>query len=124
MPGRLHAVAAVIRSTRRGLDRLRLVHGFSAKRLRGGARLATVGIVVAALAGLGPAQAQQREVKLASGVWPPFTDVPGQSRFAIDLVHEALERVGVTPTTTILGDFGEVTPGLKDGRFIRWFLSC
>ena len=36
-----------------------------------------------------------RELRLVSTAWPPFTNAPGQPRFALDLVDEALRRVGI-----------------------------
>src|SRR5215204_2431887 len=46
--------------------------------------------------------AQMAPLKLVSTSWPPFTNAPGQARFALDLVEEALGRVGVTSNTTIV----------------------
>jgi polar amino acid transport system substrate-binding protein len=60
--------------------------------------------------------AQTRQLHLASTPWPPFTNTPGQARFAIDLVHAALERVGITADTTIVEE-GTLTPALLSGRF-------
>jgi polar amino acid transport system substrate-binding protein len=56
-------------------------------------------------------------LRLASDVWPPFTDEPGRQRFAIDLALEALSRMGVDSSVSILPEFGEVTRGLEEGRF-------
>jgi polar amino acid transport system substrate-binding protein len=60
--------------------------------------------------------AQTKELHLASTPWSPFTNAPGQARFAIDLVHAALERIGITADTTIVAE-GTLTPALLEGRF-------
>jgi len=64
-----------------------------------------------------PAHAQTPQpLRLASTPWSPFTNNPGQTRFASDLVDEALKRIGITADTTIVAD-GALTPALRDGRF-------
>jgi polar amino acid transport system substrate-binding protein len=60
--------------------------------------------------------AQTKQLHLASTPWSPFTNPPGQPRFAIDLVHAALGRVGITADTTIVEE-GTLTPALRDGKF-------
>lgn len=59
---------------------------------------------------------EQVELRLASDLWPPFTNTADQSRLAIDLVHEALKRSGITANTSIV-DFGVVILGIQDGSF-------
>ncbi len=59
---------------------------------------------------------EQVELRLASDLWPPFTNTADESRLALDLVHEALNRTGVNATTSIV-DFGVVILGLQDGSF-------
>lgn len=59
---------------------------------------------------------EQVELRLASDLWPPFTNAADQSRLAIDLVHEALNRADIETTTSIV-DFGAVILGLQDGSF-------
>ena len=56
------------------------------------------------------------EIKLASDVWPPFTGKQGEPRVAIELVTKALTRSG-WQTTIDMVNVGELTPGLKDGRY-------
>jgi len=56
------------------------------------------------------------ELQLASDLWPPFTNAADQSRLAIDLVHEALDRADIKATTRIV-EFGAVILGLQDGSF-------
>ena len=59
---------------------------------------------------------EQVELRLASDLWPPFTNTANQPRLAIDLVHEALNRADIEATTSIV-DFGVVILGLQDGSF-------
>ena len=64
-----------------------------------------------------PAIAQQSTtLQLVSTSWPPFTNAEGQPRFALDLVDEALGRIGITATTTIV-DAPQFTSSLLAGRF-------
>jgi polar amino acid transport system substrate-binding protein len=60
--------------------------------------------------------AQALPLMLVSTAWPPFTNESGQPRFALDLVEEALGRIGLKATTTIVGapDF---TTALLSGKF-------
>lgn len=60
--------------------------------------------------------AQTAPLALVSTAWPPFTNEPGQPRFALDLVEAALGRFGMTAKTTIVGA-AEFTPSLLGGRF-------
>jgi polar amino acid transport system substrate-binding protein len=60
--------------------------------------------------------AQTRQLRLVSTAWPPLTNVPGQPRFALDLVEAALGRIGVTSTTSIV-DAGQFTTALLSGPF-------
>jgi polar amino acid transport system substrate-binding protein len=62
------------------------------------------------------AATQSAPLMLVSTPWPPFTNPSGQARFALDLVEEALRRIGVTATTTIVSP-AEFTPALLSGRF-------
>ena len=59
---------------------------------------------------------QDTQLRLASDVYPPFTDKPGKQAFALELVHEALERSNVNAGSEILG-FGEVLEMINDGKF-------
>jgi polar amino acid transport system substrate-binding protein len=88
----------------------------SAVRLRPVWRFGLMLAVTAILAGPLAGAAQPRKLRLGSTVWPPFTNAPGQARFAIDLVHEALGRLGITAETTIVAD-GALTPALLTGKF-------
>jgi ABC-type amino acid transport substrate-binding protein len=58
----------------------------------------------------------QTPLTLVSTVWPPFTNAPGQPRFALDLVEAALGRIGVTAKTTIV-DAAQFTPSLLNPSF-------
>jgi polar amino acid transport system substrate-binding protein len=60
--------------------------------------------------------AQSNSLRLVSTVWPPFTNEPGQPRFALDLVETALSRLGLTSKTTIV-DAAQFTPALLEGEF-------
>ena len=84
---------------------------------------ATVIVVSAALSIVVVAQPASQPLKLVSTAWPPFTNAPGQPRFALDLVEAALERFGMTAKTTIV-DPGQFTPSLLsaeyDGSAAAW----
>ena len=60
--------------------------------------------------------AQDRQLQLVSTAWSPFTNGPGQPRFALDLVEEALGRIGVTAKTVIVEE-AKLTPSLLNGEF-------
>jgi polar amino acid transport system substrate-binding protein len=60
--------------------------------------------------------AQAAPLALVSTAWPPFTNAPGQPRFALDLVEAALGRVGLSAKTTIVSA-GQFTPSLMSGQF-------
>ncbi len=62
------------------------------------------------------AVAQDRQLKLVSTAWSPFTNAPGQPRFALDLVEAALKRMGITAETVIV-DEARLTPSLLSGEF-------
>ena len=62
------------------------------------------------------ASAQDWRLQLVSTAWSPFTDVPGQPRFALDLVEEALRRIGIV-AETVLVDESKLTPSLLKGEF-------
>jgi ABC-type amino acid transport substrate-binding protein len=60
---------------------------------------------------------------LVSTEWPPFTNVAGQARFALDLVEAALGRMGRTAKTSIVspGSFTkELLTGAYDGSAAAW----
>lgn len=63
---------------------------------------------------LGSAQAPP--LMLVSTAWPPFTNEPGQPRFALDLVEAALARFDMTAKTTIVSP-AQFTSALLDGPF-------
>lgn len=62
------------------------------------------------------ASAEPTPLTLVSTAWPPFTNVPGQPRFALDLVETALRRIGLIANTTIVSA-ADFTPSLLSGRF-------
>ena len=57
-----------------------------------------------------------RQLRLVSTAWPPFTNEPGQPRFALDVVDEALRRVGIIANTVIVDEVG-YAPSLLSGEF-------
>jgi polar amino acid transport system substrate-binding protein len=60
---------------------------------------------------------------LVTTVWPPFTNAPGQARFALDLVDEALKRIGMRAETAIVDDAKfttELLTGAVDGSPAAW----
>lgn len=59
---------------------------------------------------------QTAQLHFVSTAWPPFTNPPGQPRFALDLVNEALKRIGTTADTAIVDD-ASFTTSLLSGRF-------
>jgi ABC-type amino acid transport substrate-binding protein len=59
---------------------------------------------------------QTVRLKLASDVWPPFTDVKTEKSVATDLVKEALSRIDIGTDLSIL-DFKEVISGIDDKKF-------
>ena len=58
----------------------------------------------------------QAPLRLVSTVWPPFTNGTGQARVALDLVEEALKRIG-TPAATVLVDDARFTAALLSNEF-------
>ena len=62
------------------------------------------------------AAAKDRQLKFVSTAWPPFTNAPGQPRFALNLVEMALKRMGMTAETVIV-DEARLTPSLLSGEF-------
>ncbi len=56
-------------------------------------------------------------LRLASDVWPPFTDVLGNTRIAIDLVTEALGRSDRNVKIVIRDEFGKLMQGIAEGRY-------
>ena len=59
---------------------------------------------------------QDKNLRLASTVWPPFTDVSGKPRFALDLVEAALDRISV-PSVTSFVDNAQFTSAITTGPF-------
>lgn len=75
------------------------------------------------VAALSTSATEHTELRLASDSWPPFTDLPGRQRIAIDLVHTALDRAGISATTAIV-DWKDVEAGIRratvDGSAAIW----
>ena len=55
-------------------------------------------------------------LRFVSTPWPPFTNEPGNARFALDLVETALKRIGVTARTTIV-EPARFTPAMLSPDF-------
>lgn len=53
--------------------------------------------------------------QLVSDVWPPFTDVEGNNRVALELVETALREAGYDSETSIM-EFAEVLAAVRDGE--------
>jgi polar amino acid transport system substrate-binding protein len=66
---------------------------------------------------------QPAPLTLVSTAWPPFTNAPGQPRFALDLVEAALGRFGITAKIAIVAPT-QFTPALLgtqyDGSAAAW----
>jgi polar amino acid transport system substrate-binding protein len=60
--------------------------------------------------------AQTTELHLVSTAWSPFTNEPGQPRFALDLVEAGLGRIGVKTSMTIV-DAAQFTTSLLSDKF-------
>ena len=63
------------------------------------------------------AQPDSTQIRLASDVWPPFTDVLGNTRIAIDLVTEALGHSNQEVRIIIREDFGKLMEGIVAGTY-------
>lgn len=67
--------------------------------------------------------AQQKELKLAADVWPPFTNVEEEKSILTDLVNEALTRIDVKSSVSII-EFtkvlSEIASGKLDGSPALW----
>ena len=80
-------------------------------------RALTSAILLLSLAGGSLAvSGQTTQLRLVSTAWSPFTNGPGQPRFALDLVEAALDRVGIKTSTTIV-DASQFTTALLSGKF-------
>jgi polar amino acid transport system substrate-binding protein len=77
--------------------------------------LAALAFLVMASVARGEAGNEQ-SLRLASDVWPPFTDVEGKSRRAIALIEAALDRSKI-PTSTTITTWEAVIAGLMDDTF-------
>lgn len=73
---------------------------------------------------LSSAGAGAAELRLGSDVWPPFTDVDGKPRVAIELVQTALERIGTDSRSIVRQDGGDLIAEIRaddlDGSAALW----
>jgi polar amino acid transport system substrate-binding protein len=82
-----------------------------------GARWASAAILLLSCSGTWlVVSAQTPTLSLVSTAWPPFTNEPGQPRFALDLVEAALGRIGLSAKTTIVSPT-QFTPSLLSSKF-------
>ena len=66
---------------------------------------------------------QERQLELASDVWPPFTDIHGEKSILTDLVQEALDRMEIKSsmeTMLFTEIFTEINTGKIDGSPALW----
>jgi polar amino acid transport system substrate-binding protein len=75
-----------------------------------------IAITLLSFAAVVVVSAQTTQLHLVSTAWPPFTNEPGQPRFALDLVEAAFGRIGLSSTTAIVAA-REFTSSLLSGRF-------
>jgi hypothetical protein len=80
---------------------------------------AWAGLLLACAASSIGLTAQGQTLRLVSTAWPPFTNQPGQARFALDLVEAALGRIGVSSTATIVDAAQFTTSLLGRGPHLR-----
>ena len=59
---------------------------------------------------------QQTEIKLAADAWPPFTNVEGEKSILTDLVSEALARMNMASSVSII-QFNDVLTEIESGKF-------
>jgi polar amino acid transport system substrate-binding protein len=84
---------------------------------RAGIRLAGILLAFVITVAIVPrAFGQTPQLHLVSTAWAPFTNAPGQARFALDLVEAALKRIGSSADTTIVED-SRFTTSLLSGKF-------
>jgi len=88
-------------------------------------RLLAAGLTAIAILALAPltASGQDRALRLVSTPWTPFTNLPDEPRFALDLVDEALSRIGMRADTAIVSptDFATLLAnGTFDGSAAVW----
>lgn len=68
----------------------------------------------------------QNSVRLASDVWPPFTDVEDEKSLALDIVDSALSRSGIDVNYEIMGFedvMNQIHLGEMDGSAALWYTS-
>jgi len=78
--------------------------------------LLAAAVVAAPIGALAQTPAKPAALQLGSTPWSPFTNAPDKPRFAIDLVHAALKRLGISVETTIVAE-GTLTRALLEKRF-------
>ena len=87
------------------------------------ARVSIARVTVALVAAIAATALAQQPLRLVSTPWSPFTNAPGQPRFALDLVEAALTRIGMPAQTSIVvpTDFTlALLSGPYDGSAAAW----
>jgi polar amino acid transport system substrate-binding protein len=97
----------------------------SHRALRVSVRWAAAALVIMSFRAIWPTPAAQQPtpLRLISTAWPPFTNPPGQPRFALDLVEAALGRIQLTSRTTFVSApqfTSTLVSGLFDGSAAVW----
>jgi ABC-type amino acid transport substrate-binding protein len=93
--------------------------GASARRLSSWPHLVLLAVVATGLmatAATAQTAPKPAALHLGSTPWSPFTNEAGSPRFAIDLVHAALKRMGISAETSVVAE-GTLTAALVEGRF-------
>jgi polar amino acid transport system substrate-binding protein len=84
----------------------------------GGRALGMMMVGLGLAGGLAPsALAERPRLSMTSPAWAPYTDVEGQKRIAIELVHSALIRIGLEPSTRVFPAGVQVMPKIEMGKF-------
>jgi polar amino acid transport system substrate-binding protein len=89
---------------------------FNDRERRGGHWLGATVLLLSLAAASLVVSAQTTHLRLVSTAWSPFTNEPGQPRFALDLVEAGLGRIGVKTSTTIV-DAAQFTTSLLSDKF-------
>ncbi len=61
-------------------------------------------------------KSQQNDLILASDIWPPFTNIEGEKRIALDIVNVALERISID-NNIVIENFQDVMLGIESGKY-------
>src|SRR5262245_5528699 len=105
-------------------DIIRIMDPKTSRFRRSGRPLLMIALaILAVMCVTSDARSQTPQLHLVSTAWPPFTNPAGQPRFALDLVEEALKRIGSSADTAIVDDSSFTTSllsGKYDGSAAAW----